>query len=52
VKRLHIEASEKLTWYGVHAKRDLEAIEAHGILPKRMGVLVHDSWAPWRNRRQ
>ena len=39
---LHIAASEKLTWYGLHAKRGLEAIEAHGILPKRMGVLVHD----------
>ena len=44
---LHIAASEKLTWYGLHAKRGLEAIEAHGILPKRMGVLVHDCWAPY-----
>lgn len=33
----------------VHAKRGLEAIEAHGILPMRLGVLVHDCWAPyWR----
>ena len=46
---LHIAANERLTWYGVHAKRGLEAIEAHGILPKRIGVLVHDCWAPyWR----
>ncbi|MDQ2822614.1 MAG: IS66 family transposase [Pseudomonadota bacterium] len=46
---LHIAASDTLTWYGVHAKRGLEAIEAHGILPKRLGVLVHDCWAPyWR----
>ena len=44
---LHIAASEKLTWYGLHAKRGLEAIEAHAILPKRMGVLVHDCWAPY-----
>lgn len=44
---LHIAASEKLTWYGLHAKRGLEAIEAHGILPKRLGVLVHDCWAPY-----
>lgn len=44
---LHIAANEKLTWYGVHAKRGLEAIEAHGILPKRLGVLVHDCWAPY-----
>ena len=46
---LHIAANETLTWYGVHAKRGLEAIVAHGILPKRIGVLVHDCWAPyWR----
>jgi transposase len=46
---LHIAANERLTWYGVHTKRGLEAIEAHGILPKRIGVLVHDCWAPyWR----
>lgn len=46
---LHIAANDTLTWYGVHAKRGLEAIEAHGILPRRIGVLVHDCWAPyWR----
>ena len=44
---LHIAASDTLTWYGVHAKRGLDAIEAHGILPKRLGVLVHDCWAPY-----
>nr|WP_308920632.1 transposase [Janthinobacterium sp. J1-1] len=42
----HIAASYTLTWYGVHAKRGLEAIEAHGILPNRLGVLVHDCLAP------
>ncbi|MDQ1811805.1 transposase [Massilia sp. CCM 9210] len=31
----------------MHAKRGLEAINAHGILPKRIGVLVHDCWAPY-----
>ena len=35
------------TWYGIHAKRGMEAIEAHGVLPKRLGVLVHDCWAPY-----
>lgn len=44
---LHIAANETLTWYGVHAKRGMEAIEAHGILPKRIGVLVHDCWKPY-----
>ncbi|WP_373888641.1 IS66 family transposase, partial [Massilia genomosp. 1] len=25
----------------------MEAIAAHGILPNRLGVLVHDCWAPY-----
>ncbi|MCP2010632.1 IS66 family transposase [Duganella violaceipulchra] len=25
----------------------MAAIEAHGILPNRLGVLVHDCWAPY-----
>ena len=46
---LHTAVTPLLTWYGVHAKRGMEAIEAHGILPKHIGVLVHDCWAPyWR----
>ena len=44
---LHIAATSTHTWYGVHAKRGMEAIIAHGILPKRLGVLVHDCWAPY-----
>jgi transposase len=44
---LHVAANETHTWYGVHAKRGMEAIEAQGILPKRLGVLVHDCWAPY-----
>ena len=44
---LHIAASDTLTWYDVYAKRGMAAIEAHGILPNRLGVLVHDCWAPY-----
>lgn len=44
---LHTVASETLTWYGVHAKRGMPAIEAHGILRSRIAVLVHDCWAPY-----
>ncbi|MDP3669282.1 MAG: IS66 family transposase [Telluria sp.] len=44
---LHVAATENPTWYGMHAKRGLDAIAAHGILPKRIGVLVHDCWAPY-----
>ena len=35
---LHIAANDTLTWYGRHAKRGMEAITAHGILPNRLGV--------------
>lgn len=41
---LHTVASETHTWYGVHPKRGMHAIKAHGILPRRMAVLVHDCW--------
>ena len=38
---LNIAPSETITWYGVHAKRGLEAIEAHSIWPKRPGKHGH-----------
>ncbi|WP_229505435.1 IS66 family transposase [Massilia mucilaginosa] len=44
---MHVAATGNLTWYGMHAKRGMEAIVAHGILPKRLGVLVHDCWASY-----
>lgn len=44
---LHIAASQTHTWYGLHAKRGMEAIQAHGILPRRCAVLVHDCWSPY-----
>ena len=44
---LHTVATPTHTWYGVHARRGWEAIEAHGILPQRIAVLVHDCWKPY-----
>ncbi len=44
---LHTVASDKLTWYGVHAKRGMPAIKEHGILPHVMGTAVHDCWGPY-----
>jgi len=44
---LHTAACEMHTWYGVHARRGMEAIEAHGMLPRRMATLVHDCWKPY-----
>ena len=44
---LHTAANETHTWYGVHAKRGMEAMAAHGILLKRTAILVHDCWQPY-----
>jgi transposase len=44
---LHTVATGTHTWYGVHARRGREAIEAQGILPKRVAVRVHDGWKPY-----
>ncbi len=44
---LHVVASQTHTWYGIHARRGMEAIGAHGILPRRSGVVVHDCWKPY-----
>jgi len=44
---LHVLATEKLTWYGVHRKRGREALDYFAILPDFMGRLVHDCWQPY-----
>lgn len=44
---LHAVVTDTLTWYGIHPKRGMEAIETHGILTQRIAVLVHDCWAPY-----
>lgn len=44
---MHVAATANLTWYGLHERRGVEAMLAHGILPNRIGVLVHDCWAPY-----
>lgn len=44
---IHLAATANLTWYGLHEKRGVDAMLAHGILPNRIGVLVHDCWAPY-----
>jgi transposase len=47
LKWLHVVANDSLTSYAVHAKRGYEAIEAHGILTRFEGIVVHDCWAPY-----
>lgn len=43
-KWLHVASTEKLTYYAIHEKRGIKAIEEIGILPTFEGVSVHDHW--------
>jgi transposase len=45
----HTVSNDRLTFYQVHKKRGLEAIEAAGILPRFKGTLVHDCWSSYFN---
>lgn len=46
---LHTVVTPTHTWYGVHAKRGMEAIVEHAILTEYQGTAVHDCWKPyWR----
>jgi len=45
---LHTASTARLTHYGVHPKRGVEATDALGLLPGFRGTSVHDGWAPYR----
>jgi transposase len=47
LKWLHSVSNEKLTFYHVHERRGLEAMDAGGILPHFNGTLVHDCWSSY-----
>lgn len=44
---VHVASSEHATFFGIHAKRGKEAIDAFDILPKFQGIAVHDHWFPY-----
>jgi transposase len=41
---LHTAVTEDYTWYGVHAKRGIDALTDFEVLTSFKGVLVHDCW--------
>jgi transposase len=41
---IHVTSSDTATFYGLHAKRGCEAVEAIGILPEYTGSIIHDHW--------
>ena len=44
---LHVLSNAKLTFYGVHPKRGVEAMNDFGILPQCQNWIMHDHWAPY-----
>jgi transposase len=44
---LHVSSTDKLTYYGVHARRGQKGMKDLGILPKFTGTAIHDHWAPY-----
>ncbi len=44
---LHVVATSDYTWYGVHQKRGMDAIQDQAILTRHNGVLIHDCWKPY-----
>jgi transposase len=46
---VHSASTPLLSWFVVHPKRGVVAMDAAGVLPGFGGVAVHDGWSPyWR----
>lgn len=44
---LHVLATERLTYYGVHRKRGQEAMQDIGLLAELQGRAIHDGWSSY-----
>ena len=47
-----VARNPRFTYYLLHAKRGVEAMEALAILPGFKGTAVHDRWEPYYNYTQ
>ena len=52
LKWLHSASTALVTFFAIHAKRGQVAMEAIGILPKRMGWCIHDYWKAYLRYQQ
>ena len=46
---LHVACTARLTFYGVHERRGIEAMDALGVLPHCHRWLMHDHWKPYHS---
>jgi transposase len=44
---LHNASTSEMTYITAHRKRGAEGIDAGGVMPDYVGVVVHDFWAPY-----
>jgi transposase len=51
LKWVHGAATDQLTLLGVNDRRGVEGIKALGVLEEMVGVVVHDAWPAYWNRR-
>ena len=44
---VHVASSKSATFYSIHAKRGIEAMDDAGVLPNFNGIGIHDHWSSY-----